>query len=612
MIKTPFLALLFTFPCVTGIHAQQPPSSLEQLASDGITGDEFIVAPAVYPQPLSYYSKSINETVIGETVYDHQSGRAVQSRVIDYGDGTHGAAFIYGYSSPGFADRGAGYNFSPSPTVWSPIPTTRIETIKAGSPNLMYTAGGTEAVICHTAGTGELRINRRSTRGTGAWTESVIPSNTGRSRIYPKAVTGGPNGNSIHCIAITQPLSNGGSTYQGIDGALLYYRSTDEGATWDVIDYLDQNLDATKFVYTRYDSYAIASRGNTVAIAVFNQMADVIILKSTDNGLTWNSQIVNDFPVDLYQVDTGIDLNNDQIADILETSDETGAIVIDHSGMVHITFGKMLARDANLNDNQWTFFPLTGELLYWNESMGTGNFVSIATPEDINNNGFIDDIGDIGRYSTGACSQSALGINADGTLFVTYSAIREDRFTTTQNYRHIYAMKSNDGGNSWTTPVNLTPDIQQVGYEAVYPCMNPNVTDRVRITYMRDLEPGIAVWEEMDPFTINQIMYLEVDTVLASQAGINESVLLEDQVQLFPNPSAGNIVELKLQTTSSSAIHIQLLDLNGRKISTIHEGNLEQGIHSFSIETNGLTPGTYLVKIVTNEGTLSKELLITK
>ena len=129
---------------------------------------------------------------------------------------------------------------------------------------------------------------------------------------------------------------------------------------------------------------------------------------------------------------------------------------------------------------------------------------------------------------------------------------------------------------------------------------------------MRDLEPGIAVWEEMDPFTINQIMYLEVDTVLASQAGINESVLLEDQVQLFPNPSAGNIVELKLQTTSSSAIHIQLLDLNGRKISTIHEGNLEQGIHSFSIETNGLTPGTYLVKIVTNEGTLSKELLITK
>lgn len=610
MTKAPLTTLILLLSGSLATYAQQTPVGIEQTASGGVSGEEYFDIPAVFPQPPAYYMKSANETVIGETVFDLQTNASVQNRTLDYEDGTHGTAFLMGNTSPSFSDRGTGYNYY-SNSAWDTNPTVRIETTRTGTPSLLITEGGTEAIVSHAGGSMDLRINRRNPKGTGTWTETSIPNNTGKTLLWPRAVAGGANGNTIHCIAITAPLFNNGSLHQGVDGALLYYRSTDEGATWDIVDYLDPALDASKFLRTRADSYAIFSRGDNVAIAVFNQMADVIVLKSSDNGLTWTSQIVKDFPVDLYQVDSGIDLNNDMVGDTVETSDESGALMIDHAGMVHLTFGRMLVRDHILNDNQWTFFPETKELFYWNESMGTNNLSIIAVPEDFNNNGFTDNAGDIGRYKTGLCSQSSIGISDNGTLFVVYSGHREDRYTATQNYRHIYALKSTDGGASWTQPIDLTPDDLEVGYEAVYPNITPRVTDRIRLTYMRDLEPGLAVTGE-DGYAVNQIMYLDVDTTFLQQASIDESILLAESVQLYPNPASGKTITMKFQNALNTDAHIRLFDLRGNHIKTFYKGTLVSGPHAFSIETGNLQPGTYLIDILTRNAHASKELVVIK
>ena len=79
--------------------------------------------------------------------------------------------------------------------------------------------------------------------------------------------------------------------------------------------------------------------------------------------------------------------------------------------------------------------------------------------------------------------------------------------------------------------------MQQIGYEAVYPNITPNVNDRIRLTYMRDLEPGLAVTGE-DPYVVNQIMYLDVDTLLTSDLGISDPIVLDHSLHLFPNPSS--------------------------------------------------------------------------
>jgi len=54
----------------------------------------------------------VNESIIGTTVYDLQSNANVQNRIYAYPDGTIGATWTMGLTgSPGFSDRGTGYNY---------------------------------------------------------------------------------------------------------------------------------------------------------------------------------------------------------------------------------------------------------------------------------------------------------------------------------------------------------------------------------------------------------------------------------------------------------------------------------------------------------------------
>ena len=111
-------------------------------------------------------------------------------------------------------------------------------------------------------------------------------------------------------IGVTAPTGLAGTIYNGLDGALLYYRSTDGGSTWDIQDMQLPTLDSAHFNGFGGDSYAIDAKGETVVIAVFNDWADSFILKSTDNGSNWIRTTFIDFPVDKYTVDSGLDLDS--------------------------------------------------------------------------------------------------------------------------------------------------------------------------------------------------------------------------------------------------------------------------------------------------------------
>lgn len=572
-----------------------------------ISGQEAVPQMALNPQPYRPQVKSVSQVVIGETLYDLQSNSALQNRTVYYPDGTTGAAFTKGDTESAFDDRGTGYNYHDG-AGWGPMPTSRIETTRNGWPSLMLTSAGSEIVVSH-SGTGGFTMNKRSPKGSGTWAETIIPTNTGHDFLWPRAVAGGADGNSIHCIGITTPVGNNGTPYQGIDGALLYWRSTDEGSTWDMVDVLIPDLDSTHFNATRADTYTIIADGDNVAIAVFNQWADMILLKSSDNGSTWTSQLVNDFPLDLYVTDQGSDVDGDLIADTISTCDEAGSIIFDDQGMIHMTFGHMRVLDADLTDENTTYFPLTQELYYWNESMGTGNFTTIAVPEDVNQDGTLDYAGAFVLYYVSLCSQPSMGMSADGTIFVAYASYREDLFTVDQNFRHVYLLKSADGGTTWSDPFDATPDPQFYGYECVFPTMAPQVDDKVRLTYMRDFEPGLAVRGDNDFYDLNEIMFLCADTTFIYNVGVDE--LFQDgiSVQLHPNPAMGGEVTVDMTLPSSQLVAIAVTDVNGREVAFVQE-NLAEGDQSVVIDTHGFKSGVYFVTALINGKKVVKELIV--
>ncbi|MBE9492175.1 MAG: hypothetical protein IMY70_04760, partial [Bacteroidetes bacterium] len=182
----------------------------------------------------STYFDEWTEETIGESRFDLQTNYSSQNRIYLHSDGTVGGTWIMGFGETTFPDRGTGYNYYDG-TEWGPIPTERIESQKCGWPSYAAYAAGGEVIISHSVGDDGLVINKRETKGSGNWNEFFFPGPAGHEdMVWPRMVTNGPNYLNFHLFALTLPVDNGGSIYNGMDGALLYSRSLDGGNTWDI------------------------------------------------------------------------------------------------------------------------------------------------------------------------------------------------------------------------------------------------------------------------------------------------------------------------------------------------------------------------------------------
>lgn len=461
-------------------------------------------------------SVSSNGVTLGTTTYDLQTNSSAQNRLFRFADGTISAVWTYSNSFDlAASDRGTGYVYFDG-TSWSSAPTSRIETQRGGWPSIVGVNGG-EFNSHHNTTAGAITYNRRNTKGTGAWTEANLPT---LDMTWNRNAVGGPNGNTVHVIALTTPTANGGTIYQGQDGALVYYRSNDGGITWDIQGSVLQGLGSNFFSGFDGDGYAIAAKGNTVAFAVFSEWADLVLMKSTDNGTTWTKTIVNDFPIDFFEPDDGSDYDNNGSYDTLYTNDGAGSIAIDDNGKVHLFYGLMRVLDDDLTDSQTTYFPYTNALLYWNEDMPTGSSsessvtgYTIAQAEDFDGdgvaiNGTETDIA--GYFTSLAGTPSVYFDDVSQTIYVAYTSYMENLSDGSQAYRHIYLTKSSDYGLTWSDPYDATN--KGFGFEeCVFPSIvQGNSTDSVRFIYQEDNAPGLAVRGDEDSFTSNEIVYVSV------------------------------------------------------------------------------------------------------
>lgn len=573
------------------------------------TGLENVQQNSVATQKPTHltHTKAVTEVVVAETFYDLESNSSVQNRLVRHADGTTSAACTWSNETATFTDRGTGYNYEDAAGNWGAFPTARIETQRVGWPSMMTTTGGTETVISH-AGAGGFVMNQRIPKGTGAWTESIVPTSTGHWMLWPRACTGGADGNSIHLIGITAPVGNGGTPYNGLDGALLYWRSIDQGATWDIFDLQLPSLDSVLLNGFRADAYTIVSEGDVVAAAFFNQWGDMFLLKSTDNGSNWTATTINDFPIDNFVVDTGSDWDNDGIYDTIQTCDEAGALILDNAGDAHVFYGNMMVLDADLTDANTSYFPGTNGLMYWNETMGAGQAQMIAQAEDVDQDGQLNWAGDYALYYTSLAGFPSAGKNADGTIFLSYSSYMEMFDNGSQNYRHIHLMKSNDNGATWGNAEDVTPDPLLDGFECVFGSMAPMVDDKIRVLYMRDYEPGLSVRGDMDFAGVNEMIYLCSDTSLTT--GINSPDAIDNvSLNLYPNP-AENEVSVSFTLTDEAKINVKVYDFLGQEVQTITEGSLPRGQQILNVDLNGLAGGVYFVALEMNGQRSTAKLVV--
>jgi len=617
------LSLVALMATSMAVQAQFIPLSDAQMVSAPLptvdmTGEEIIPYQPLTGQNvgdidhLQLRDMVIQRQIIGLTQYDLQSNYAVDDRVYSSGNGIS-AGWIQSLETSPFSDRGTGYNYkAPGPDMdWGEIPYDRIEDVRIGWPSLGHLANGSEFALSH-GSTGGLVFATRDAVGSGAWTTNTLPALPDSSgndiwHLWPRATVGGADGNTIHAICITAPEGNGGVLYNGQDGALVYMRSTDGGANWDMQTFaeLDTSAFAGGFVA---DSYAIHAEGETVAFAVFNGFYDTFAMISEDNGASWSYEAIVDFPVDNYVLDSGALLDT-TIADAVDATgnamffnaDRAGDVLVDEAGGVHVFFGAMFYADSDTTDGTSSYYPYTNGLEYWRNDMGPDTTVTIAYAYDIDGSGTLDFEDEIAGYFVGISSQASAGqVVESNTIVVAYSALMENFSTGVQNYRHCYVVHSTDLGETWNseTACDVTPDLDFDLIEAVYPCIPPRISGgELNLTYQRDFEPGLHVRGDEDPIDINDIVGLSMmvedlddcaDVEFEDFVGIGE--IAEVGFGLFPNP-ADAVVEVVLDELLIGA-EVRIRDLGGRLVRFERvQGRIAR------MDVSNLTPGVYTVEV---------------
>ena len=442
----------------------------------------------------TFYAKSGSRTgeAIGSTGYPLQSNSAAMDRVIAYGDGTISALWTGSTVADGsWADRGMFYNRFDG-TSWGPAPTARVESVRCGFGSIV-TVEDHEVVASHDGAT--IRLFGNSAIGATDWTE--LGGSTQHLGLWPR----------ITCAAGTDDLYLI-SPNSGTPTAINFSRSDDGGETWTVLNDVLPLDSANCVTSLSADCYQIGVYGNTVYVLYGSSWTNLYLLVNESNGDpgAWvvNEIISTGFCNYQGDLDQTSDVNGDGIADTVETTDGFHEMVIDGAGNVHVWSGYYWLLDDDPATEGWSYFPSLYGLWYWNSTMAYGEptWIDLIVDWDESGDPF-DGIGaDLGMYD-GVTFTSMPTVSLDesiGRIYLAYTMPIEytDYFddptvAEAQSFRDLFGTYSDDGGMSWSAPVNMTYTAHE-NREVSYAYSYDRVVDGcMHAIWHEDDEPGTAL-----------------------------------------------------------------------------------------------------------------------
>lgn len=448
---------------------------------------------------------------IGTTTYDLQTNGGNKSRLMVYPDGTASAIWTGSTSMAAtFSDRGMFFNSLDG--TWGPIPTARIEGQRTGFGDIVK-VGDHEVVLSHD-GT-NIRVYKNSTLGGTSWTETA--GSTDITGLWPNAYC--PEGtNDIYVV----------NANAGTPTAVYFSRSTDGGENWEVLEYTLPYLTTDEgFAAISGEAYQIAVYGSDVYVLYGSSYTDLVLLHSAANGDpgTWESNIIWDIPLENYTgaigEDSDYDLDGDY--DTILTTDGNLEMIITDDGTLHVFAAAYYLLDDDAAVAGWSYFPTIGGFLYYKTGLTDLYYLDMII--DWNNDDGLDDpFGGIGNTWNAYGGESFTTLPsacydpASGRIYLTYVMPVEytDQFgdptvTGAESKCDIFGTYSEDGGESWSYPVNITYSAFE-GNENYFPMTYDRSPDGdIHMIWQQDNNPGTAVDVPADPIHTNYIKYAAWD-----------------------------------------------------------------------------------------------------
>jgi len=589
-------------------------SSLKYLPVKAEKGNPMDGSEILEGQVIPLKSASlIEEDEMGDTWYDLQSNRSVANQICLYPDGTMAGVWIYGIDATGYDDRGTGYNFFDG-NEWGEWPTLRIESERCGWPVYAPLGENGEIIVSHNA-FDALFINRRTEKGIGDWTESTLQGPSGYEKItWPRVVTTGVDNNIVHILGMIREYPNAG------DVTLGYYRSQDAGETWDVMNYEIPGTGHDFYTDLGADSYMFAEpRNGVIAFFIANLWCDAFIMKSNDNGDTWEKTIVWEHPYPFYD-------DNTVFTDTLWAPDNSGHIALDSDGKAHVVFGLGFIIKTEVGTSYYHFPDYQDGIVYWNEDMSPFEYSDqhdaldpydvlaedvnlIGWSQDLNNNGVLDFTDEIQSYrEIGLSTMPHIVVDESNRIYVVWASTTEGFDNGTHNFKHIWARSLIDPYWGWSEFHDLTGALVHIFDECIYPQLTPLTDDNIYLMYNLDGIPGLALDGDHEHHqnkkmwsTINKDEILGVD----DPTDFNIDMVSQN----YPNPCSESAV-VKVDLNNAVALSLEVYNLMGQKVISLPERKVNAGTHLLTIDVTEMKPGIYIYSVFAGDKKVNRKMVV--
>lgn len=375
----------------------------------------------------------------------------------------------------------------------------------------------------------------------------------------------------------------------GINGTIQ--RTFDAGLTWDTV-YVDTDVDWSNCIISGYDSdlqgiYFADSRVGYIG----GQDGDVF--HTTDGGLTW--QCLGKLPT------------WDDVTDLVFFNRDTG-IACSYGGSIFVTY------NGGQNWN-WIQVPVDPQWPFWLESR---RFVRINDSTALNVQK--------GVHRTTDYGQTWVRMNADTTM-PTMDISMSDSLHGMVVYENGYFARTTDGGQNWTTPVQIVSDklycVEMIndscafiggGYEFSFVYNFPPPRHGI-IMYTSDFgntwttPDTLAVQAIIDIYKASDSLAFAVTihgTVLRNEnpltyTGLNTQYSYQSLITVVPNP-ANEFITVKGVVATEALI--QFYDISGRMISE------KTYTKNAQINVSELPDGLYLVRVVSENAVIGVQKLV--
>jgi hypothetical protein len=219
--------------------------------------------------------------------------------------------------------------------------------------------------------------------------------------------------------------------------------------------------------------------GDTLAFLAASAWHDLFMMKSTDNGESWEKTVIWEHPYPFFDW-------NVTITDTFFCVDNSASIALDPTGKAHVVFGISRVIHSAIGTT-YNYYPGVDGIGYWNEDMATfsNDLNALAPPqygypttelvEDLNYIGWTQDVdgdGEITFVSTstgfpmsyremGISTMPAISISPDNWIVVIYSSTTETFDNFDWNYKKLW-MRDKQDGSTWGPFMHLTEDIMHI------------------------------------------------------------------------------------------------------------------------------------------------------